>query len=210
MKYNQLKRLIEKNLSAAALMAVGLAFLAAGWERHQTHHMKPVAQELLESFSEGQHVGVVAHALTPDESKKLFGHDLISRGVQPVHLTIENHSASRYVLEEDVINLPCIEARDVAFRVSKSAIPRGIMYRVASLIFWPFSIPSSIDGMRTFVKHRQLKRDLKAKVVKHEVVPEYATIGRVVFVPVEGFSSAFKVTLTDEKTRRPLEFQMDT
>jgi len=144
--------------------------------------------------------------MNSDESKQNFGHDLISRGVQPLQLSIQNNTSNEYSLCPSSVDLPRVEASKVAFKVTKSAIPRGIAYKVASLFFWPFMIPSTIDSIRVFSHHRSLKKDLMAKSMKEEIVAPYSTFHRVLFVPREEFKETFKVTLIDLDTLKPTEF----
>ncbi len=192
------------------MMLATLAFIflfATGWQRHQLHPLKPVASELLPVFSiKDRGVVIFARAITPDESKRYFGHDLISRGVQPLQLMIQNNTSEEYSLCPSSIDLDRVEASKVAFKVTKSAIPRAIAYRVASLLFWPFAIPSTIDSIRVATHHNKLKRDLKAKAVKDEVIAPYTTFHRILFVPVQKFKEVFKVTLIDLDTLQPMEF----
>jgi hypothetical protein len=94
----------------------------------------------------------------------------------------------------------------VALKVTKSAIPRGIAYKIASFFFWPFMIPSTIDSIRVLSHHSSLKRDLMAKSMKEEIVAPYSTFHRVLFVPEKEFKENFKVTLIDLDTLEPTEF----
>jgi hypothetical protein len=189
------------------LLLTTIFVLTTSWDRYQFHPLKPVTIELLPAFSLNHtHVNVVAKAMTPDESKQNFGHDLISRGVQPLQLSIQNNTSNEYSLCPSSVDLPRIEASKVAFKVTKAAIPRGIAYKIASFFFWPFMIPSTIDSIRVLSHHHSLKKDLIAKSMKHEVVAPYSTFHRVLFVPREEFKETFKVTLIDLDTLEPIEF----
>ena len=181
-------------LGLAAIAAIFL--LTTSFDRQQLHPLKPLPAELLPSFSlEHDNVIVVAKAMTPEDSKKNFGHDLISRNVQPLHLTIQNNTSNEYSLCPSSVDLPRIEASKIAFKVTKSAIPRAIGYKIASFFFWPLIIPSTIDSIRVLSHHKKLKKDLIAKSMKEEVVAPYSIFNRVLFVPKDKFQESFKVTL---------------
>lgn len=192
---------------------VGLATLATifilttSWERYENHPLQSVSSTFLPTFSlDDAHVVVAAKAMTVAESKRNFGHDLLSRDVQPLQLTIENNTSNEYALCPSSVDLPRIEASKVAFKITKSAIPRGIAYKIASFFFWPLAIPSAIDGIRTLTHYKNLKRDFKAKSMREEVVAPYSTFHRVLFVPSDEFKDTFKVTLIDIETLKQSEF----
>jgi hypothetical protein len=199
-----LKKLFPFGLAAMA----GIFLLSTSWDHYRPHPLKSVATEWLPTFSlKDSRVQVFAQAMTPDESKRNFGHDLISRGIQPLHLTIENNTSDEYSLCPSSVDLPRVEPSKVAFKITKSAIPRGIAYKIASFFFWPLAIPSTIDGIRVSIHHKNLKKDLKAKSMRDEVVAPYSTFHRVLFVPKEEFQNTFKVTLIDLETLKSTEFQ---
>jgi hypothetical protein len=199
-----MKKLLPIGLAALA----AVFFLTTGFDRHQLHPLKPLPAEFLPSFAlESANVIVVARAMTAEDSQKNFGHDLISRNVQPVHLTIQNNTSNEYSLCPSSVDLPRVSASKIAFKVTKSAIPRAIGYKIASLLFWPFIIPSTIDSIRVLTHHKKLKKDLLAKSMKEEVVASYSTFNRVLFVPKDKFKESFKVTLIDIESLQATEFQ---
>lgn len=204
-----MKKFFSHKLFPTGLLALASIFLlTTGWDRYQWNPLKAVTADLLPTFSiKHSELHVIAKAMTPNESKQNFGHDLISRGVQPLHLSIQNNTPDEYSLCPSSVDLPRIEASKIAFKVTKSAIPRGIAYRVASFFFWPFMIPSTIDGIRVIVHHEHLKKDIIAKSMRDEIVAPYSTFHRVLFVPKDEFKKTFKVTLIELDSLKPTEFE---
>lgn len=199
---------IKKHLPFGLAALAGVFLLSTGFERYQINPLKSVASDLLPSFSlEDSRVIVAAKAMTPEDSKRSFGHDLISRGVQPLHLTIQNNTSSEYSLCPSSVDLPRIEPSKIAFKITKSSIPRSIGYKIASFFFWPFMIPGTIDSIRVIAHHQKFKKDLIAKSMRDEVVAPYSTFNRVLFVPEKEFQQNFKVTLIDIESLKPTEFQ---
>lgn len=199
---------LKKHLPLGLAALAGVFLLTTGFERHHIHPLKPISTEMLPCFSlEETKVVVVSKAMTPDDSKRNFGHDLISRNVQPVQITIQNNTANEYSLCPSSVDLPRIDASKVAFKVTKSSIPRAIGYKIASLFFWPFMIPSTIDSIRVMSHHQKIKKDMMAKSVKQEVVAPYSVYNRVLFVPKDKFQKSFKVTLIDIESLQATEFQ---
>lgn len=153
-------------------------------------------------FSPEHDVVVTAKTFTSDESKFLLGHDLLSRGVVPVQVNVQNNTANEYSLCASSVDLPHIDPNKVAFKVSKSAIPRAVGWKILSFLFWPLMIPSTIDGIRTYTHHRNLKKDFNAKSLKEkgEVVAPYSTFHRILFVPKDKLKETFAVTVIDIET----------
>lgn len=190
-----------------ALLA-GAFLVTTGFDRYQDHPLKSVATRLLPAFSlSDARMTVAAKAMTAEESKRAFGHDLISRGIRPVQLTIQNNTSHQYSMCAGSVDLPRVESRKVAHKVKQSTLGRSIGYRIAGFLFWPFMIPGTIDSIRVIVHHQELKKDLMAKAMKEETVAPYSTWNRVLFVPGKDFKTSFKVTLIDLETLKPMEFQ---
>jgi hypothetical protein len=150
-------------------------------------------------FTPEQGVVVTAKKLSSKESKFLLGHDLVSRGVVPIQVDVQNNTPYEYSLCASSVDLPHVDPSKVAFQVSKSAIPRAVGWKVLSFVFWPLAVPSAIDGIKTYAHHRSLKRDYHAKSLKEqgEVVSPYSTYHRILFVPEESVKESFAVTLID-------------
>lgn len=198
----------KKHLPWGLAALAGVFLLTTGFERHHLHPLKPAAAEMLPTFAlEESKVIVTAKAMTGDESKRNFGHDLVSRNVQPLQITIENNTANEYSLCPSSVDLPRISASKVAFKVTKSTIPRAIGYKIASFFFWPFIIPGTIDSIRVMSHHQKIKKDMAAKSMKEEVVASYSVFNRVLFVPKDKFQESFKVTLIDIESLQATEFQ---
>jgi hypothetical protein len=195
---------VKHYLTIGLIAIVGVLTTITGYD--QLHKLSVVAPATFSiPFSTQQGIHVSAQAWSAGESKQFLGHDLLSRGIQPLHVIIENRSAREYSLCTSSVDLPCIKPSEAAFKVSKSAIPRAIAYRIASFLFWPIGIPSTIDGIRTYSHHRTLKADYRAKSFKEkgEIVAPYSTYHRVLFVPLDQMQSSFAVTLIDAETMEP-------
>lgn len=201
--FNQTFLIGITTLTMTSLLLSGLLDL------RKRHPLKSVATEVLPELSlDDAKVLVSAKVLTSDESKQCFGHDLPDRGIYPLELTIQNNTAHEYSVSASAVDLPRIEAKEIAFKITKASIPRAMAYRIASFFFWPFAIPSAIDGIRTLVHHRNLKKDFIAKSLKDEVVAPYSTYHRVLFVPKDKMQEVFDVTLIDIETLAPNKMEI--
>jgi hypothetical protein len=174
-----------------------LLLFLAGWDRHDV-----LSLALLPS-GEGAEVRVSARAYTPEESKAHLSRDLVRRGYQPIQVTICNNSPRTYTFSSARVGLDLVSAKEAAARVTRSALPRSLAYKLASVIFWPLAIPGTIDTIRTLKAHQALRRDFEAKAMKEEeeALPPYASVSRLLFVPQEAYTATFTVTLIDAETQ---------
>lgn len=199
--------ILKKIFPAGLIVLAGVFVLTSSWDNYQSHPLKPAISHWLPTFSlNDSKVVVAAKAMTPAESKRNFGHDLNSRGVQPVQLSIENNTSDEYSLCPSSVDLPRIETRKIAAKITKSTLARGIAYKIAGFFFWPLMIPGTIDSIRVMKHHQDIKKDLNAKSMRDEIIPPYSTFHRVLFVPMDQFQKTFKVTLIDLESLKPTEF----
>ena len=179
------------------LSLIAMFVLLTGWD---TTRARPLGLAM-PSFAK-EEVIVKAKAYTSDESKANLRRDLLDRGYQPIEVSIQNNSAKSYVFSADSISLRCADPKDVAFKVSSRAIPRAIAYKIASTLFWPFVIPSTIDSIKTLKAHQLMKQDFRAKSIKDydELITPYSTISRILFVKEKDVQKEFTVSLIDKQS----------
>jgi hypothetical protein len=162
-----------------------------------------------EGFSQNSQIQIAAKAYNAEESKKFLKNDLLKWGYRPIQISIDNQSPDSYSLSPDSIELPSVDAKKVAKIAIKASIPRSIGLKAASLLFWPFAIPSTIDSVKTFHSYSILKKDLSSKVVKQETVAPYSVFNRIVFVSSDKYQDQFDVTLVNKETLQSQIFHVD-
>ena len=193
---------MKKNLLFGVPTLLSMVILLSGWNSYDASGFAPVAA------AEEPGVFITSKAYTPEESKKHLDRDLQSRGYQPVQVTIQNNTADTLLYDEASVSLPSANPSKIALKVSKTALPRAIGYKIAGLIFWPFMIPGTIDTFRTFKAHKRLKRDLKARAIKEEAISPYSTVHRMIYVPMAEFKEHFTIKLTDFNSLRSKTYEI--
>lgn len=188
--------IISSLMGAFALFTPWNTYKASKWPT-------PATLNAEDTFLRSDSLQVVAKAYTPEESKKYLNRDLIAKGYQPIQITIQNNSANEFSLSSGSVDLPSAEPAAIATKMMHAAIPRSLAFRAASLVFWPFIFPSTIDTIATIKNYKMLKNDLKSKLVKKEVVASYSIYNRVVFVPVKEYKESFDVTLIELGSLKP-------
>jgi hypothetical protein len=177
------------------ISAVGLFSLLCLWSDYRVDPLPMLSEKV-----SGRKVNISSKVLDAEESKKYLNSDLLSRGYQPIQLTIDNQTATSFFIEGT--NISQVPTREIARAVSKSSIPRSVGYKVASFFFWPFAVPSTIDGIKTVHKNRQMSKDFVAKSVKQEKLAPFSTLHRILFIRTGDLQDHLIVTLSDEKTTK--------
>jgi hypothetical protein len=202
-------KLIKKRFSTLIVLLAG-ACLSLGWHHHIIKPLPAAALTwLIPMHPSDKMVDIQIKTLTSTESRELLGHDLPSKGVQPLHLTIQNNTPESYSFNPEAIDLSSINPRDVAKKIRKGAIPRMVGFKILGMLFWPFMIPGTIDSIHTMHTYKVLKKDYQAKAVKDEVIPVYSTFNRILFVPKDEFKKEFTITLIDLHKLEPLVFTIN-
>jgi len=179
---------------------ISLLSLFSAWESHHGHPFS-----FLHTDSSATSVKLTAKAYSSKESKRQLDSNIPKHGIIPIQITVENPTAKSYSISASGFNVAPRTASSVSTKVLLSAVPRSVALSAASLVFWPFMIPSAINSIITHHAHRSLQRDLKAKEVKDEVVAPYSSLHRILFVKAEDLPENLHLTLIDLKTLKPLE-----
>ncbi len=179
---------------------IGLFSILTIRENYVENGSVPSYTSLVPFTDEAEGLEVSYKALDAEESKLYLNRDLIDRGYQPVHITIQNNSPNTYEIAPDGVSLPLALPKDVAMKVTKRAIPRAIGYKIASFFFWPLMIPSTIDSINTYKTHKSLKRAFAAKAIKEEIILPYSTVHRILFVKAEDYNEQFSIALVNKSS----------
>lgn len=160
-------------------------------------------------------VYITATVYNSSASKKYLDNDLLSYGYQPIQITVQNNTENTFLFSKKGIDLPTASSKEIVSLITLGALPRAIAFKIVSFFFWPFIIASTIDTIRTLKIHGRLKRDFEARSVKEnkEAIPPYATVHRVLFVPIKEYRSSFKknvfVKLQDAESKSMYAFPIN-
>ena len=171
------------------------AFLLLGTTKSTT-----LAEVFSEEVSlEERGVAVSARVYSREESQQFLHLDLEGKGYVPVEITIKNPGDHTYTISACSTAMSSAKPQEIAWKVTKGAIPRGVGLKIFSLFFWPFMIPSTIDSIHTFKTHQSFIKTLTAKGFKEtdEIVLPYSLVKRVLYIPEASFYANFSVSLED-------------
>ena len=199
----KLKKIVGKNTFSWCLPLVAGVLCFSAFSPPYLSQAKWVREGiLLPVFHPEACLQVRARAYTTEESRYFLKHNLVGNGVQPIEITVENHSDRKYSLCPSSLDISQLSAQDAVSRVFRSTIPRQIALKVIGFFFWPVSIPGTIDGLYIHASRKKLTANYLAKGLKKEgeTVLEYTTFHRVIFVPKKEMASAITFDLIDLDT----------
>jgi hypothetical protein len=184
-----------KNKSIIGLFLSFLVLSCFTFHTTVSHALVDLTKLSLDRFE--SEIVVTARVYLPHESHKNISKDFHNSGHVPIELTIHNSTGESYELSQASVPLACITHQDIAWHTTKKSIARSVALKIASLIFFPISIPSMIDGIATYNKHKKIAKDVHAKSLKEEgeVIPPYATVKRILVVKTDEFRTSFSVAL---------------
>ncbi len=199
---------IKKIILFPILGIVGV-MVALGQGRFPSISPLPALIVSKELFAEADAISISVKRLSADESEKYLKKDIVKMGYTPVQITIENQSLDPYLINPSSISLPLVQARDIASAAKTATLPVSIGLRIAGFFFWPFSIPSTMHGIKTMEAYQKTKKELAIKSIKEEIIPPYTTMNRVFFVKEDEYKESFSVTLVNQETLESKIFSVE-
>ncbi len=197
-----IKKFYKKNFEFCfALCALGIVFGSA--MKVPSFSLRKVSNLIgIDAFDPKVSIIVKAKAYTSNESRRFLTHNLLAQGIQPVEITIENHTPRQYSLCPSSLNIPQMTPDSAVGSLFRSAIPRQIAFKVIGFFFWPVSIPGTIDGLYLHISKKKLSANYAAKSLKKagETVSEYSTVYRVIFVSKKEMAKEIEFDLIDLET----------
>ena len=148
---------------------------------------------------EDKKLQVSARVYSAEESEQVLKVDLVDKGYVPVEVTIQNQGDHSYAISMASTAQKSDRPKDVAWKFYKASVARGMGWRIVSFFWWPLSIPSAIDSIVSYKKHRSVLKSLAAKGFKEvdEVVLPYSVVKRLLYIPQASFYDTFSVSMED-------------
>lgn len=162
---------------------------------------------LVQTVNKGD-VSIVSKTFSEQDCTRFLDRDVIAEGYQPVQIYIENNTDSVYVFSLNRISMPIVNYQDVAKKVHTSTLGRVLGYTFASMFFAPFIIPAVVDGMSSSAANDELDLDFSSKAAKDQLIAPHSRMNGIVFVPVEGYTDSYTVTLVDAKNQKSKVFDV--
>jgi hypothetical protein len=148
---------------------------------------------------EDKKLQVSARIYSAEESKHILRVNLVDKGYVPVEVTIQNQGDHSYAISMASTAQKSEKPKHIARKFLKASIARAVGWKIVSFFCWPLSIPSAIDSIVSYKKHRSVLKALTAKGFKEvdEVILPYSVVKRMLYIPQASFYDTFSVSMED-------------
>jgi len=192
--------------SKICISAALMLLLVTGCASYRAAGLDTLPTEGVQSSSGG--IKIAAKAFDKSDCRQFLDRDVIQEGYQPVQLYIQNNTDKSYEFSLSRISMSSARPGEVASRVHTSTVGRAVGYGVAALFIWPFAIPAIVDGMKSAEANDALDNDFAAKTAKDAVLVPHSQFNKLLFVPLSDYQSSFTVTLVDQESSQPIQFNV--
>lgn len=146
------------------------------------------------------------------ECSHYFDNRLVTRGIQPIQLYVENDSDKYYTLDAQTISLPVMGKRDVGAVLYKNILGRSFVWTVGTVaFFWQFFLPVFvIDLLFCLEANKNIRSDIGSVCINPKekvVLKPHSREHKVIFVPLDEYHQHMTLTLQEEKSESELVFK---
>ena len=159
-----------------------------------------------------QKVRVRIKPLRDFECSHYFDNRLVTRGIQPIQLYLENDSEQYYVLNAQTISLPIMGKRDVGSVLYKNIFGRSFVWGLGTVaFFWQMFLPIFVvDLLFCLQANKNIRSDIESVCINPKekvVIKPHSRVHKVLFIPVEDYHHHLTLTLQEEKSEKELVFK---
>jgi len=144
------------------------------------------------------------------ECSYYFDNRLISRGIQPLQLYIQNDSDTYYVLSGSDISLPILGKREVGAVFYRNILGRSLVWLLGVALLWQVFLPLFfVDGLFCLQANKEIGSDLNSICINPKeklVLAPRTRTHKVLFVPVDEYHYHFTITLHEQDTDNVVTF----
>lgn len=198
--YRENLRLSMDVRNSLGLLIGGIALLLLSGCAH--YNARPLSYLSVKApcYVDEQYITYNYRIFSKADCRKYLDRNVISKGFQPIQITIKNHSDRYLNFSLDSITLPCLSADEVAQSVRCSTSKRVTSYGIGSLFLPVLIVPAVIDGFKSTEANELLFADFFRKVLKDQLIAPHATINGLIFVPSADAKEPLALTITDQET----------
>lgn len=198
---------MTKTISTTLAIAATLLMTACAGYKAQT--LSSLSPESAPHSEKKEGIVVSCKAFSKQDCKRYLDRDIISIGIQPIQISIENNTKRTLLFQRSNISVPSADPSYVASQMHTSTVGRSTSYGVGSLFLWPLAIPAIVDGVKSSNANEQLDSDFASKATNDRTIPPHGRLNGLIFVPVESYQDSFTLTLVDKETQEPITFTMN-
>ncbi len=136
------------------------------------------------------------------ECSYYFDNRLVSRGIQPIQLYIQNDSDSYYVLDAKDISLDIMGKRDAGSVLYKNMVGRSIVWLAGIAFVWQLFLPILlVDTLFCMQANKEITNDITSICINPKqklVIAPRSRTHKVLFVPVDSYYHHATIVLKEQ------------
>ncbi|MDQ5890515.1 MAG: hypothetical protein QG604_389 [Candidatus Dependentiae bacterium] len=137
------------------------------------------------------------------ECSYYFDNRLVSRGIQPIQLFVQNDTDRYYVLDGKDITLDMLGKRDVGAVLYKNVIGRSIVWLTGTIaFFWKLFLPILIiDTLFCLQANKEISNDIASICINPKqklVIAPRSRMHKVLFVPTDSYYHHVTIVLKEQ------------
>jgi len=144
------------------------------------------------------------------ECAHFFDSRLVTKGLQPIQIYIQNDSSKVFVLDATKLSVPLVGRRGVSAKVYKNVVGRSVVWFMGVSLLWKIFMPVLIlDTLFCVQANQDAQRDIHSVCVQPKdkiVIQPHSRFHRVLFVPREKYHQHLSVTLQEQGNEEELVF----
>lgn len=198
---------------------------------HYQKDGKPIAKEIKDAARAGQAynfdrttdcdynetidgVTLQVRAISGQESKELFGRNVIKKGLQPLQIFLYNNTPYNQVWRPSYIDLPLSSSREISKRVKRDTalwvaaiwIP---IYVYVAPVLTIYGAP--LTALYLSKQNKKRGKKVEANALNHTPmhIPPYERVSKFIFIPREEYKKDFEIRLFNEDKKKLITFEVD-
>lgn len=157
-------------------------------------------------------VSVRVKPLRDFECAHYFDNRMVSKGVQPIQIYIQNNTNTFYVLDGENVSLSLLGRRRVGAVLYKNIIARSMVWLIGTVtILWQVFLPILVaDAAFSMQANKNIKSDIESIAMRPKdkvVIAPGARVHKIMFVETHEYHHHLTVTLTKEQEEGEILFR---
>ncbi len=158
-------------------------------------------------------VSVVVERIGADQTKDIFGVDLVGRGVQPLTIQIQNRSGQTYTFRKANVDEHYISAAEAARYACPNPIITGLRF-VRWIVCWipAYILEQFVESFEGATRRPLTNQDIRAAFMKEEItdtaIGPNGSLSGFMFIRPPPRGSRLNMKLINVQTQEPLVFEV--
>ncbi|MGD1997560.1 MAG: hypothetical protein PVJ92_01455 [Candidatus Dependentiae bacterium] len=156
-------------------------------------------------------VSVRVKPLRDFECAHYFDNRMVSKGVQPIQVYIQNNTNTFYVLDGENVSLPLLGRRRVGAVLYKNILARSMVWFIGVMVLWQVFVPVFVaDAAFSMQANKNIKNDIESIAMRPKdkvVIAPGARVHKIFFVEPHEYHHHMTITLTKEQEEGEVLFR---